>query len=73
VSKGKEEEDGDWGGAGRVVEANFKGRFGWLGRVVGMGYTGLVGKRAPSISQRERERERWVVDFGGLELVKIEE
>lgn len=43
---------------------NFKGRFGWVGRFVGMGRTGLVGKRAPSIS--ERERERWVVDLGEI-------
>jgi hypothetical protein len=70
VSKGNEEEDGDWGGGGRVVEVNFKGRLGWVGRFVGMGYTGLVGKRAPSIS--ERERDGIVVDSDRLELVKIE-
>ena len=54
MSKGTEEGYGDWGGrggGGSVVEVNFKDRFGngFVGLFVGMGGTGPLGKRAPSI------------------------
>ena len=72
VSKGTEEGDEDWGGrggSGSVVEVNFKDGFGngFVGLFVGMGGTGLLGKRAPSITDWERTGfwilERWVLLF----------
>lgn len=55
-SKWKEGGDEDLGGgSGSVVELNFSGGLGWrIGLYVGIGYTGLLTKRLPSMPQIEK-------------------
>lgn len=51
---GNEGGEGDCGGCGSVVELNFKGGFGCVGLLTGSGYTGLEGKRVPSIGGKKK-------------------